>query len=171
MHEAGLWRQTGGRVFVLPQIEVDLDCPAGQSAFADFNRQAILDGCEGIMLKDPDAPYVGKRTAAWLKRKPIMEVTLEIVGFDPGDPNGKYKHTLGAVVCRGVDHGKPIATKVSSGISDELRDDIWRRQEHYLGLLVEIGTDRLTLEDGATTYSLRFPHWKGLRGRVPHEKL
>jgi hypothetical protein len=38
-------------------------------------------------------------------------------------------------------------------------------------MLVEIEADKKTLEEGATVYSLRFPVFKGFRGRVPGEKL
>lgn len=170
LHECGLWAETEGRAYVIPQIAVDLDTEEGQNAFAEFNRQAIVAGFEGIMIKDPDAPYEGKRTTAWLKRKPFIEVTLEIVGFEPGEPDGKYRDTLGALVCRGDDDGRPIETNVA-GISDDLRDEIWHHRDAYLGMLVEVRADRLTQEEGASTYALRFPRWKGFRGRHPHEKL
>ena len=171
LQESGLWAATEGRVAVIPQIAVDLDTPEGQAAFAEFNRQAIADGYEGIMIKDPDAPYEGKRSAAWLKSKPVIEVTLEIVGFEAGDPDSKYKDTLGALVCRGTEDGKLIATNVASGISDDMRAAIWRDRDAYRGMLIEVRADRLTLEEGASAYALRFPRWKGFRGRLPGEKL
>lgn len=123
------------------------------------------------MIKDPDAPYVCKRTVAWLKRKPFIDVTLTIVGFEPGDPDGKYKNTLGAVVCRGWDDGRLIETNAASGITDDLRDEIWQDQDRFRDLLVDLRGDCLTLEAGAVAYALRFPRFKGLRGRVPLEKL
>jgi DNA ligase-1 len=170
LQESGLWAATEGRIYVIPQIAVDLDTEAGQAAFAEFNRRAIADGYEGIMIKDPAAPYEGKRSAAWLKRKPVIDVTLEIVGFEPGDPDSKYKDTLGALICHGTDNGKLIQCNVA-GLTDDLRDEIWHNQSVYLGMLVEVRADRLTLEVGASAYALRFPRWKGFRGRVPQEKL
>ena len=171
MEMVGMLSNDRASLYVIPQIEVDLDTSEGQLAFNEFNRQVILDGFEGIMIKDPKAPYEGKRTAAWLKKKPIIEVTLEIVGFEAGDPNGKYANTLGALVCRGVDNGMEIASNVAGGLSDELRDEIWNNQANYLGMMVEIVADKITLEEGTTVYSLRFPRVKGFRGRVPGEKL
>jgi ATP-dependent DNA ligase len=169
LQESGLWTDTAGRVQVVPEVEVDFDTADGQAAFAEFNRQAISDGYEGVMIKDPEAPYACKRTTAWLKRKPFIEVTLAIVGFEPGEPDGKYKDTLGALVCRGVDAGKSIASNVSGGISDALRDEIWQDQERFLGMMVEVRADKLTLEEGATIYSLRFPRLKAFRGRESME--
>jgi DNA ligase-1 len=171
LQEAGLWAQTAGRVYVIPQIAVDLDTPEGQAAFDEFNRRAIAEQYEGIMIKDPDAPYTGKRTSAWLKRKPVIEVTLMVVGFEPGDADSKYAETLGALVCQGTDAGLPIASNVAGGISDELRDEIWHHQDDYRGMMVDVRADRLTLEEGSAVHALRFPRLKGFRGRVPAEKL
>ena len=170
LHEAGLWSETAGKVYVIPQIEIDFDTDEGQAAFAEFSRRTLADGYEGIMIKDPEAPYLGKRSVAWLKSKPVIDVSLEVVGFQPGDPDSKYRHTLGALMCRGIDNGMPIATNVS-GMSDELRDEIWRNQTHYLGMIAEVRADKLTLEESAQIYSLRFPRLKGFRGRTPGEKL
>ena len=171
LQESGLWSQTDGRVYVIPQIMVDLDTAEGQTAFDDFNRQAIAEGYEGIMIKDPDAAYVSKRTSAWLKRKPVIEVTLMIIGFEAGDPDSKYADSLGALVCHGTDGGLQIKTNVAGGISDDLRDEIWHHQDAYRGTMVEVRADRLTLEEGSATYALRFPRLKGFRGRRPCEKL
>lgn len=67
LQECGLWRETAGRVYVLPQIAVDLDSSDGQAQLVEFIRQAEADGHKGIMVKDPDAPYQGKHSAAWLR--------------------------------------------------------------------------------------------------------
>ena len=171
LQESGLWSLTDGRVYVIPQIMVDLDTTEGQAAFEEFNRQAIAEGYEGIMIKDPDAPYVSKRTSAWLKRKPVIDVTLTIVGFEAGNSDSKYATTLGALVCQGTDAGLPIATNVAGGISDDLRDEIWHHQDDYRGMMVEVRADRLTLEEGSAVYALRFPRVKGFRGREPGEVL
>lgn len=174
LHMSGYFidpEQLAKRLYVVPQIECDLDTADGQAAFAEFNRQAITDGFEGIMVKDPDAPYVGKRTDAWLKKKPTIEVTLEVVGVEPGKPDGKYANTLGALVCRGTDNGLAIGSNVSGGLTDAQRDQLWAERDSLLGMLVEVVADKITLEDGADVWSLRFPRVKGFRGRYPGEKL
>lgn len=158
------------RFHVVPQIEVDLATEDGRAAFNAFNASMIDQGFEGIMIKDPEAPYEGKRSSAWLKKKPVISVTLEITGIEPGEPDGKYAHTTGAVVCEGFDLGVNIKTNVI-GVSDEMRDEIWKNQSSYIGMMVEIEADKLTLQAGSMIYSLRFPRIKGFRGRVPGEKL
>jgi DNA ligase-1 len=158
------------RFYVVPQIEVDLDTVEGMSSFNDFNLRMIDSGYEGIMIKDPQAPYVGKRTTAWLKKKPWIEVTLAITGVEPGKVDGKYAHTTGAVVCEGFDLGVNIKSNVA-GMTDEVRDQIWKDRDAVIGMMVEVIADKLTLEDGATIWSLRFPRLKGFRGTMPGEKL
>lgn len=170
LHENGLQSRTNGRAKVLPQIDVDLDTDEGRDSLDEFNRRAIADGYEGIMVKDPDAPYQGKRTVAWLKKKPVIVVTLEIVGFKPGDPDGKYRDTLGALECNGEDEGRQIVSDVT-GISDDLRNEIWQNRDRFRGMLVDVIADKLTLRQGSSVYSLRFPRVKGFRGRVPGEKI
>ena len=62
-------------VRVLEHELVDLDTDAGQKLFKEINQEAIDGGYEGIMIKDPDAPYECKRTHHWLKLKPFIEVS------------------------------------------------------------------------------------------------
>ena len=76
-------------VTVLHQREVDLDSEEGQAEFKKINEQAVAGGYEGIMIKDPDAAYECKRTTAWLKLKPFIEVSLEVVDFEEGTGRNK----------------------------------------------------------------------------------
>lgn len=162
---------TGGLVYVVPKVTVDLDTEEGQAQFAQFNKEAVEAGYEGIMVKDPEADYACKRTYAWLKIKPFIEVTLEVVGIEEGKEDGKYRGTTGALVCRGEDDGDMIETNAGSGLSDKQRAEIWADQGSYIGMMVEIRADAKTLERGSTVYSLRFPRVKGFRGTKPGEKL
>jgi DNA ligase-1 len=41
-------------------------------------------GYEGIMIKDPDSKYECKRSTAWLKQKPFIEVSLAVTGYEEG---------------------------------------------------------------------------------------
>lgn len=155
-------------VKVVQQIMIDFDTEEGRDLFKGVNKAAIDGGYEGIMLKDPEAPYETKRTKSWLKIKPVIEVTLEVVDFEQG--TGKYSKTLGALVCRGTDTGREISVNVGSGLSDDVRDDIWLNKEKVLGMQVEVKADAITQnQDG--TYSLRFPRFKCFRGFEPGEKL
>jgi DNA ligase-1 len=120
------------------------------------------------MLKDPSAGYECKRSVAWLKLKPFIEVSLTVVATEEG--TGKNVGRLGALVCEGVDDGKAIRVNVGSGLTDEQRDDFWKSKDDCVGMVAEVRADAITQnQDG--TYSLRFPRFKGFRGFEIGEKL
>jgi DNA ligase-1 len=155
-------------VHCLDHAVVDLDSEEGQRLFAMYNKSAIENGYEGIMIKDLDAAYECKRSTAWLKLKPFIEVTLGVTDVEEG--TGKNLGRLGALVCTGIDDGKEITVNVGSGFSDELRDSIWADRDGVVGQLVEVRADAVTQnQDG--TYSLRFPRFKTFRGFELGEKL
>ena len=145
---------------------VDLDTDAGQLRYKEINAQAVAGGYEGIMIKDPEAGYECKRSVAWLKLKPFIEVSLTVVTTEEG--TGKNVGKMGALVCEGVDDGKAIRVNVGSGFSDQQRDEFWSCRVD--GQVIEVRADAVTQnQDG--TYSLRFPRFKGFRGFEVGEKL
>lgn len=155
-----LWAEETPNVAVLDHEIIDLDTDEGQARFKAINRKAIDDGFEGIMLKDPSAPYELKRSHAWLKIKPTITVDLEVIGFEEG--TGKNVGKLGALVCEGVDNGKTIKVNVGSGFSDEQREDFWQASSLVMGTIAEVLADAVTQnQDGS--YSLRFPRFVRFR--------
>ena len=155
-------------VTALDWEEVDLDTLEGEARFVELNKQAVEGGYEGVMIKDIDAPYECKRTHAWLKAKPFIEVTLEVVDVEEG--TGRNKGRLGAIVCRGEDDGRMVEVNCGSGFSDADRDSFWIHRSDLIGQLVEVRADAVTQnQDG--TYSLRFPRFKTFRGFEVGEKL
>ena len=163
-----LWAEETPNIEIVAQELVDLDTDEGQQVFKDINARAIAGGYEGIMIKDVNAPYECKRTHAWLKLKPFIEVTLEVQGVEEG--TGRNEGRLGALICGGEDDGRFIQVNCGSGFTDADRDNYWVGRNRLLGQLVEVRADAVTQnQDG--TYSLRFPRFKGFRGFVPGEKL
>jgi len=155
-------------VGLLGQIVVDLDTPGGKDSFREVNKRAVEGGYEGIMIKDPKAPYECKRSTSWLKLKPFIEVTLEVKDVEEG--TGRNAKRLGAFVCEGRDGGKHIRVNVGSGFSDNNRDEYWLGRDRLLGQLVEVRADAITQnQDGS--YSLRFPRFLRFRGFEAGEKL
>ena len=145
---------------------VDLEQEA--DVFKQINKDAIENGYEGIMVKPVDGLYECKRSNAWFKIKPYIEVTLTVESIEEGQ--GKFEGTTGALVCAGHDEGVDIKVNVGDGLTDTIRDSIWKDQNAVLGQLVEIRADSISQnQDG--TYSLRFPRFKTFRGFVPGEKL
>jgi DNA ligase-1 len=159
--------QSNTAIQIVPQKEVDLDDFVGQVEFKEFNKEAIDKGFEGIMIKDPEAPYVCKRHVAWLKQKPFIEVSLTIVGIEPG--TGKNEGKMGAAICEGEEDGKFIRVNVGSGWTDAQRDEI---DESVIGQVLEVRADAITRsQDSEDIYSLRFPRALRFRGFAAGEKI
>jgi DNA ligase-1 len=155
-------------VTVVAQETVDLDTLEGQVRYKEINAMAIAGGYEGIMLKDADAGYKCKRSVAWLKLKPFIEVSLTVAAVEEG--TGKNVGKLGALVCEGIDDGKRISVNVGSGFTDSNRDNYWASRDKVVGKVVEVRADAITQnQDG--TYSLRFPRFLTFRGFADGEKL
>jgi DNA ligase 1 len=155
-------------VTVVAQETVDLDTDAGQVRYKEINTMAIAGGYEGIMLKDATAGYKCKRSVAWLKLKPFIEVSLTVTAVEEG--TGKNVGKLGAFVCEGIDDGRNIVVNVGSGFSDDDREAYWKARSEVVGKVVEVRADAITQnQDG--TYSLRFPRFLRFRGFTNGEKL
>jgi DNA ligase-1 len=159
-----------GNIGVIPQEEVDLSTAVGEMQFAAFNKDAIDNGYEGIMIKDVDAAYECKRSVSWLKQKPFIEVSLTAVAVEEG--TGKNEGRMGAVLFEGTDDGKFIRVSVGSGWTDEDRDEIWRCREDIPGQIGEVRGDALTKsQDSDDVWSMRFPRFKLWRGFKAGEKI
>jgi DNA ligase-1 len=153
-------------VAVVGQELVDLDTEQGADRFAEINADAIKGGYEGIMIKDPHAVYECRRSTAWLKQKPFIEVSLTVITTEEG--TGKNVGRMGALVCEGVDDGKNIRVNVGSGFTDQQRDEFWSCRAD--GHVIEVRADAVTQnQDG--THSLRFPRFLRFRGFAAGEKL
>lgn len=155
-------------VTVVGQELVDLRTEEGQSRFKQINSDAVAGGYEGIMIKDPNALYECKRSVAWLKLKPFIEVSLEVTDVEEG--TGRNEGRLGALVCSGEDDGRNIVVNCGSGFSDDDRRLYWDERGDLVGRIVEVRADAVTQnQDG--TYSLRFPRFLRFRGFEVGEKL
>jgi DNA ligase-1 len=155
-------------VTIVGQERVDLREPAGQARFKQINQEAVAGGYEGIMIKDLEAIYECKRSVAWLKLKPYIEVSLEVVDVEEG--TGRNQGRLGALVCSGQDDGRNITVNCGSGFSDDDRRVFWDSRSRVVSQVVEVRADAVTQnQDG--TYSLRFPRFLRFRGFDPGEKL
>jgi DNA ligase-1 len=157
-------------VTVVGQELVDLSAPGGAARFRQINKEAVDGGYEGIMIKDPRAVYECKRSVAWLKLKPFIEVSLTVIAVEEG--TGRNLGKLGALICEGIDDGKRIRVNVGSGFTDVHRDTYWTARSELVGQIVEVRADAATKsQDSEETWSLRFPRFLRFRGFEPGEKL
>jgi len=155
---------------VVDATRVDLDTEEGRTKFAQMNKRALEEGYEGLMIKPAEALYHCKRSHAWLKIKPFIEVTLKVVGLEEG--TGRNVGKLGALIVEGEDDGKFFKLNVGSGLTDEDREVFWESKNKVVGQLVEIRADAATQsQDSDDVWSLRFPRFKTFRGFDLGEKL
>ena len=158
------------RLQLVDAVNLDLDTEEGQASFKAMNKQALEEGYEGLMIKPVNEGYKCKRSHAWLKIKPFIEVTLKVIDVEEG--TGKNEGMLGALVVAGNDDGKDFHLNVGSGLTDDMRKDVWAVKNDVIGQLVEIRADAATQsQDAEDTWSLRFPRFKTFRGFEPGEKL
>jgi DNA ligase-1 len=155
-----------GCIDIIVQREFDLDVFTDEIEFKDYNKQAVAEGFEGIMIKDPNGKWEGKRSVAWLKQKPFIEVSLAVIETEEG--TGRNVGKMGALVCEGTEDGKLIKVNVGSGFTDKDRDEFWQCKVD--GQVIEVRADAITQnQDG--TYSLRFPRFMRFRGFKAGEKI
>src|SRR5919107_1015581 len=105
-----------------------------------FMSKAIENGCEGLMIKNPESHYrAGAREWAWIKLKKeysnklLDTVDLVIVGaiYGKGRRVGKY----GALLLASYEPNEDIfytICKVGTGFTDELLDKISNRLKHHI---------------------------------------
>jgi DNA ligase-1 len=155
-----------GCIEIITQREFDLDVFTDEIEFKDYNKAAVAEGYEGIMIKDPNGKWEGKRSVAWLKQKPFIEVSLAVIETEEG--TGRNVGKMGALVCEGTEDGKLIKVNVGSGFTDKDRDEFWSCKVD--GQVIEVRADAITQnQDG--TYSLRFPRFMRFRGFKAGEKI
>jgi DNA ligase-1 len=158
------------RIQLVDATLVNLDLDEGQAKFKAMNKLALDEGYEGLMIKPAHLGYDCKRSHAWLKIKPFIEVTLTVVGVEEG--TGKNAGMLGAFIVEGNDDGKNFHLNVGSGLTDDMRKDVWAVKDSVIGQLVEIRADAATQsQDADDVWSLRFPRFKTFRGFEVGEKL
>lgn len=109
-------------------------------------------GEEGVMINLANSTYQFDRTDSLLKVKRMNDIDLEVIGFKRGTEHTKNANTLGALI---VDfNGNEV--EVGSGISDELKDEIWNNQEEWLGRTIMVQYFEITTNKQGKQ-SLRFP--------------
>lgn len=117
-----------------------------------FYSQFRSRGLEGVIVKDPDAPYHFKRNKAWMKIKDCQSVDIRVVGVFEG--TGKYEGMLGGLI---VDHSG-VQVNVGGGFSDQQRKEFWQLRDEVIGRLAEVEFHEETADK-----SLRHPRFIRLR--------
>ena len=117
----------------------------------------IDHGEEGVMINMLDSVYNFKRTNDLLKVKKMQTVDLEVIGYEGG--SGNFEGMLGNLLVRYKDGN---IVKVGSGFSKELREQIWKDPDSYIGKIIEVQYfEETTNQNGGI--SLRFPVFNDIR--------
>ena len=156
-------------VKILDYKIINLDTESGKNDFRIFNNKAVIDGYEGIMIKDPNAKYENKRSSSWLKLKPVIEISLKVKSVEEG--TGRNTGKLGAVTAEGEDNGKKFKISVGSGFTDYQREFFWKEKEKLINQIIEIKADAITKSQDGKLWSARFPRFKTFRGFEKNEKI
>lgn len=125
-----------------------------------FQKKALSEGYEGVMLRDPSGKYKFGRSTfkqhGLMKLKVFADAEAQIMGFEEQmentneatrDATGRIKrssekfgmvgkNTLGALKVIGVSAFRGVEFSVGSGFTDELRDEIWSNLPLYSGRII-----------------------------------
>jgi len=104
-----------------------------QTAYEEY----LAEGYEGIIIRDPYAKYVRRKTNNMLKLKPRLSeyFTIDDV-IEEQDLSGIPKGTFGAFVC--ITHDQTEFFRVGSGPTKIQRDLLWKYREDLKGHEVKI---------------------------------
>ena len=85
-------------------------------------------GYEGLVLKDSKSTYNEKD--AWVRVKLQTEIDYMCIGFEPADPESKYKGQVGAVIGSLID--KPCKVQCG-GLTEKERRMFTDNPDAYIG--------------------------------------
>ena len=77
-----------------------------------YLKEIESKGGEGVVVRDPNAPYINKRTSKVLKVKTFLDKECKIIAYNEG--HGKYNGILGSVTCQ---MNNNITFRIGSGFS------------------------------------------------------
>ncbi len=96
---------------IIPQIKIK-----NNAHLQKFLKDIEEKGGEGVVVRDPNALYIDKRTSKALKVKSFQDTECKVLGYTKG--NGKFSNVIGAIKCQ-LENG--INFKIGSGLSYQNR--------------------------------------------------
>jgi DNA ligase-1 len=148
----------------------------------EYEKQALADGFEGVMLRDPNGPYKCGRST-WregylLKLKIFLDSEAEVVGLEEmmHNDNKLEKDELGHAKRSSAKAGKIPAGKLGKfivvdmktgvefkcgtgeGLTMEMRQEIWDNRDSYLGKII-----KYKYQPHGVKNKPRCPIWLGFR--------
>jgi bifunctional non-homologous end joining protein LigD len=136
--------------------------PSGKDGLAMW-AMVLERRLEGLIAKAHNSMYRGGRSSNWVKIKPVKSVTAIVSGYDYGDKDSKFEHTMGALhlaLLNDATEFVPIG-KVGTGFTEADRDWFRDALDAQNVLLVEV-----EYQEVSPNLQLRFPSYKGVRTDV-----
>lgn len=96
---------------IIPQIEAE-----NKEHLEKFLKEIEAKGGEGVVVRDPNALYINKRSDKALKVKTFHDTECEVVGYAGG--RGKFEGLVGALECK-LSTG--VVFRLGTGMSDAQR--------------------------------------------------
>lgn len=101
-----------------PHIEIIKQIPVQNKAHLHhFFQDVLAKGGEGVVVRNPNAPYVNGRSSQILKLKAIDDEECKVVAHHNG--KGKYATKLGSITCE--NHRGRF--RIGSGFKDKDREN------------------------------------------------
>ena len=120
-------------------------------------EDVIDQGEEGLVIDLADASYVRAKGTSMFKMKP--EVTGDFRVIDVVEGKGKDAGRLGAFI---IEY-KNNTVNVGSGLTDEIREEVWANPDFYIGKLIEVTYFGETQDEKTGLLSIRLPRFKRFR--------
>ena len=133
-----------------------------QEIIAEFKKR-LKNGDEGIIVKNTNFIWEGKRIKEQIKLKLDLDTTLQVTGWKYGAKGTKYETLLGSLECSSGD-GK-VCVSVGSGFSDAFRKQFVKtyQRSDSNSMFVEIRSNGLIKNVNDDTYSLFLPRFIEIR--------
>ena len=119
-------------------------------------QQKLVEGEEGLVLKDPKGPWEDKRVKHQVKMKAELEADLRVVGVTPG--TGKFQGKIGSLMVESGD--REVQCSVGTGLTDEERS--WDPSE-FMGKIVAVKYNALITDKKTEQKSLFLPVFVEIR--------
>ena len=133
-----------------------------QEIIAEFKKR-LKNGDEGVIVKNTNFIWEGKRIKEQIKLKLDLDTTLQVTGWKYGAKGTKYETMLGSLECFSSD-GK-VCVSVGSGFSDAFRKQFVKtyQRSDSISMFVEIRSNGLIKNANDDTYSLFLPRFIEIR--------
>lgn len=130
-----------------------------ENELRNFYIKYLNENFEGVMLKDPNAKYVWKRSKAIMKLKPVSTHEGIVVDWIEGKRGTKREGMFGGFT---VLFPNGVTTNVASGFNDKLKAEIQLEgPDSYVGTIVECEAQPPFTDEGR----LRFPVFVRIRNQ------